>query len=35
MFKERFDRSDKPFDELTENIRFTYQRFAGLEHEAR
>ena len=35
IIKERFDRSDKQFDELAENIRVTNQRLAGLEHEAR
>ena len=32
---ERFDRSDKQFDDLTENMRVANQRSACLEHEAR
>ena len=32
---ERFDRSDKEFDGLTEKMRDETQRFAGLQHEAR
>ena len=35
MIIERFDRSDKQFDELTEKTRETNQRFEGLEHEGR
>ena len=35
MIKERFDRSDKQFDEVTEKMRATNPRFAELEHEAR
>ena len=35
MVKERFDRSYKQFDDLTEKMRVTNQRLAGLEHEAR
>ena len=34
MVVERFDRSDKQFDELMENIRVTNHCSAGLEHEA-
>ena len=33
--KERFDRSDEKFGELTEKMRVTKQCLAGLEHEAR
>ena len=35
MIKTRFDRSDKRFDDLTEKMRVTNQRLAGLEQEAR
>ena len=35
IIKERFDRSDKQFDELTEKMRATNQRLAGLQHEDR
>ena len=35
IIKERFDRSDKKFDELNENTRETNQRFADPEHDAR
>ena len=35
MIEERFDRSDKQIDELTEKLRAINQRLAGLEHEAR
>ena len=34
MIKEQFNKSDKQVDELTEKIRATNQRLAGLEHEA-
>ena len=34
IIKEQFDRSDKQLDELTEKIRVTNQRLAGMEHEA-
>ena len=35
MIIEQFDRSDDQCNELTENMRLTNQRLAGLEHEAR
>ena len=35
MIIERFDGSDRQFDELTKKMRVANQRFAGLEHEAR
>ena len=35
IVKEQFDRSDKQFNVLTEKMRVTNQRLAGLEHEAR
>ena len=35
VITERFDRSDKEFDGLTEKMRDKNQRFAGLQYEAR
>ena len=35
MIKERFDRSDKQYNDHTDNMRVITQRLAGLEHEAR
>ena len=35
MIIERFDGSDKQFDELTKKMRVANQCFAGLEHKAR